>query len=131
MLEFVLFAIDDGHNLHKRKKFMHYVDTLRAMGKASTVHLCVGKYKGNLEGSYLMLSKDYDNHIQGREYVKYQESVLRVPGDTRQPCVLEFSDGSSIVAGGMSQVSPEAAMKLDSWTYVEETGKYFTCGSFV
>ena len=129
MLEHVLFAIDDGHNLHKRKKFMHYIDTSRALGTISTVQQCIGMWEGQLESSYLMLASNYESHVQGREYVKHQTCVMRVPGDTRQPCVLEYTDGTQVSVGPMKEVDAQTAMEYcDAWTYVEETGKYFTTG---
>jgi len=131
MLEYVIFAIDGGQNLHKRKKFMHYVDTSRAMSTISTVHQCIGMWEGKLEVSYMMLAKDYESHVQGREYVKHQACVMRVPGDTRQPCVLEFTDGTSVSIGVMREVTSEEAMTFPAWTYVEETGKYFVTGEEV
>jgi len=126
MLERVIFAIDNDDDVHTVAKFMRHVDTLRAMNTIEPVEMLVGCYKGNLERSYMMRSDQFD-HVS--DYVKYQESFLLVPGDTRQPCVLEFPVGNKRVAvGKMRQVSAKDALQSDAWTYSETKGKYFVCG---
>lgn len=124
--ERIIFAIDNGQDLHTRKKFLRYVDNLQAMDETSKVSQCIGMWEGELETSYMMLAKDYERLIAGREHVKQQACVMRVPGDTRQPCVLEYPDGSHESIGPMVQVTAGDAMGLGGWTYVEETGKFYT-----
>jgi len=129
MLEHVIFAIDNGDDAHVTAKFLRRMDTLKAMGVLTTpVVQTIGCYKGQLENSYMMMAKDM-HHV--RDYVNWiegQESILRVPGDVRQPCELEFSDGSVVSVGPMREASAVEALQAEAWTYVPTTGKYFVCG---
>ena len=126
MLQRVIFSIDNGKDLHTRKKFLRYIDNLHAVGKVSSVQQCIGMWEGELETSYMMLAKDYESHVQPHQCVKHQVCILRVPGDTRQPCVLEYSDGEQVSVGRMVEVTYGDAMSREGWTYVEETRKFFT-----
>jgi hypothetical protein len=124
MLERIIFAIDDDNNTYTVAKFLRHVDTKRAMMDMSPVGLCVGCYKGQLERSYMILAKDF-HHVA--DWIKGQESILRVPGDTRQPCVLEYLDtGERVSVGQMRKVSAQEALGQDAWTYFE--GNYYVCG---
>lgn len=128
MLETVIFSIDKAHDLHTQAKFLRYLDTLRAMGGLrGYVASCVGSYNGDIERSYMMPLVDFNNHVRDSGYVDNQESFLRVPGDVRQPCVLEYQDRQVEVLGPMYQVSKDKAQEYDAWTYVEATGHYFVC----
>jgi hypothetical protein len=130
----VIFSIDNVSDLHTMATFTRFLDTKRAMGKlVGSVTLCVGSYKGELEPSFMMNEVDFNKFIRGSDWIKNQESFLHVPGDVRQPCVLEY------VAGGHDRVRPmkeifwcAAGLPCnDSWTYVPATGKYFTCETWV
>jgi len=126
MLERVIFAIDNDNDTHTVAKFMRHVDTLRAMGKIDSVVQLVGCYKGQLERSY-MIRADQFEHV--RDYIKGQESILRVPGDVRQPCVLEYLVGGERVSlGPMRQVPASEALQAEAWTYSQEQNKYYICG---
>lgn len=126
MLERVIFAIDNDNDTHVVAKFMRHVDTLRAMGKIDPVVQLIGCYKGQLEKSYMIRADQLHNV---REYIRDQESILRVPGDVRQPCVLEFvSGGERVSLGPMGEVSASDALQFEAWTYNPSNGKYFVCG---
>lgn len=126
MLEQVIFAIDNDSSTHTVAKFMRHVDTLRAMGKIDPVVQLIGCYKGQLEKSY-MIRADQFHHV--KDYVQGQESVLRVSGDKRQPCVLEFmGSGERVSVGPMRQVSADYALSADAWTYDPSVDKYYICG---
>ena len=128
MLETVIFAIDKSDEVHTQAKFLRHVDTLRAMGKLRGVFAsCIGCYKGDMERSYMMLMSDFNEHIRRSGYVDKQESFLRIPGDVRQPCVLEYQDGQADVLGPMVSLHASEAHMFDGWTYVEKTGRYYTC----
>jgi hypothetical protein len=124
----VIFSIDNSSDVHQQAKFLRYVDTLRAMGKlVGGVSQCIGCYKGTLERSYMMLLVDFDKQVRNSGFVTDQESFLHVPGDVRQPCVLEYqTSGVREALGPMSQ-TPMALSHHKSWTYKEEQGKYFVC----
>lgn len=126
MLERVIFAIDNDNDTHVVAKFMRHVDTLRAMGKIDPVVQLIGCYRGQLERSYMMRADQFD---AVSEYVRNQESILLVPGDTRQPCVLEYLVGNERVPlGPMGEVSASDALQFEAWTYNPSNGKYFVCG---
>lgn len=124
----VLFAIDKSHDIHQQAKFLRYVDTLRAMGKlVGGVSQCIGSYNGTLERSYMMRLVDFDKHVRHSGFVTLQESFLHVPGDTRQPCVLEYQASGVREALKPMKEFPNVTDYLDEWTYVESTGKYYVC----
>lgn len=124
-LEQVIFAIDNDANTHTVAKFMRHVDTLRAMGRIDTVNCLIGCYKGHLERAYMMRA---DQFHEVSEYVRGQETILRVPGDSRQPCVLDYLNSEDVVVlGPMREVSAMEALASEAWTYEQNSGKYFVC----
>ena len=128
MLNKVIFAIDNNTDLHTVSKFLSHVDKLVAMGKVKGPFVqCIGSYNGELETSYMADERDFINFIKHSGYVDNQESVLYIPGDVRQPCILVFTNGSNTLSlGAMEQIPAIEAMACHSWTYVIETGSYFT-----
>lgn len=125
-LEQMIFAIDNDHDAHVVAKFMRHCDTERAMMRMPELVQLIGCYKGQMERSYMIPSR-YRDKVES--FIKNQHSILLVPGDTRQDCVLEYmNDGSRESIGPMREVSCVEALQLDAWTYVPETGKYYTCG---
>lgn len=120
-LEMVLFAIDDDKNLHSVAKFLRYVDTAKAMGKLiGTVQFAIGKWNGEYEQSYLMYAKDFDEHVRDSGYVNDQDCFLRIPGSTRQPCILDYQGKKYEPVGKMRQVDTEPE---GDFTYVD--GNYW------
>jgi hypothetical protein len=123
MMERVIFAIDNDQDQNTTKKFFAWVDQKRALGQMAPMEMCIGSYKGQLERSYIILANDIE-HV--KDYIKGQESILRVSGDTRQPCVLEFlATGEVMPLGPMREVQAHEAMMHDAWTFCN--GKYFVC----
>ena len=122
----VIFAIDDNTDLHVVAKFMRHMDTCRAMStlKGSFVQ-CIGMYNGVLEPAYMMDESDYRQLVANTDYTVWQDCILLVPRDVRQPCTLEFPDHQFAI-GPMREVSAAKAMQCSSWTYVQATNKYFT-----
>ncbi len=122
----VIFAIDDNTDLHVVAKFMRHMDTCRAMNtlKGSFVQ-CIGMYNGVLEPAYMMDESDYRQLVANTDYTVWQDCILLVPRDVRQPCTLEFPDHQFAI-GPMREVSAAKAMQCSSWTYVQATNKYFT-----
>lgn len=129
MLETVVFAIDNGCDVHPQAKFLRYIDTLRAMGKFRGMFApCIGNYRGEMERSYMMLAADFETHVRNSGYIDKQESILRIPGDVRQPCVLEYlEDGTREALEPMQRVHSNEAHMFQGWTYVEKTGAYYVC----
>ena len=62
--------------------------------------------------------------VDGSGYVDDQHCVMLIPGDTRQTCSLLYDDNEQINIGPLREV--DNTIGLTSWTYVLETGKYFT-----
>jgi len=68
-------------------------------------------------------AKVYDGeHLANSEYLRGQENVLRVPGDTRQPCTLHFKEGEPVSISTMRQVTDGP---VGDFTYTN--GKYWEC----
>lgn len=121
-MERIIFAIDNDNDPHVNAKFLRLADTLAAMDKIQPVVLCIGSWQGVLERSYMVLAKDF-HHFE--DYVRYQQAVLHVPSDVRQPCCLSFPSGTRISVGQMVEVEGDEALRSRGWTYVD--GKYFVC----
>ena len=125
-MEQIIFAIDNDNDPHVVAKFMRHCDTERAMGRMWPISMVIGCYNGQLERSYIVLAQEFD---KVKDYVKDQESILRVPADTRQPCVLEYlSTGERESVGPMREVSAQEALQAMAWTYEPIEQKYFVCG---
>ena len=123
MLEHVIFAIDNGNDIHTQAKFFRHIDTLRATCKLKgTMYSGIGSYNGELERCYMMLSLDFDRYLKNSEYLGGQESVLRVPSDTRQPCTLHYKMREPQSVGTMKQVMGEPD---GDFTYMN--GQYWVC----
>ncbi len=130
-LEKVVFAIDNNSDTHVVAKFMRHIDTYRAMDKLNgpIVH-CIGSWKDDegvvhLEPSYMMNAVDYYEVVKAFGFTDKQDCILKVAGDTRQPCTLEFKDGSQQALGPMTET--DQPLHHDNWTYVISSNKYFVC----
>lgn len=125
-LEQIIFAIDNDNDPHTVAKFMRHCDTERAMQRMPALVMLIGCYEGKLERSYMIPAMHLD---KVKDYIKNQDSILRVPSDTRQPCVLEYmSSGMREGIGPMREVSAQEALQAMAWTYEPIEGKYYTCG---
>tara|TARA_R110002153_G_scaffold13774_1_gene50924 strand:- start:360 stop:758 length:399 start_codon:yes stop_codon:yes gene_type:complete len=130
-LEKVIFAIGNNSDLHTVAKFTRLMDTARAMGDLQgSVVSCIGHWTNNdgsadLEPSYMMDKVDYDKFVVPSGYVDGQVCVLLIPGDTRQPCSLSFSNGDRHALKPMRRI--QSTVGVTDWTYVIATGEYFTC----
>lgn len=122
-LEKIIFAIDNNSDTHTVAKFLRHVDTLLATGKIKPIVHCIGHWEGVLEVSYLMDAADYRAHVEPYGFTAGQDCVLLVPGDTRQPCTLQFPCGAVEGVGPMVEIPGP----IGNWTYVPATNKYFTC----
>jgi len=125
MLERIIFAIDNDTKTYNVMQFLKFVSQEQALGRMSEMKHLVGCYSGNLENSYMILAKDLSRVFR---FIEGQESILRVPGDVRQPCVLEYvANGKRESIGPMVQVEPLEALESMAWTFDLESGKYFIC----
>lgn len=126
-MEKVIFAIDNGHELHARMKFLKHIDVARAMGTLKGgFDTCIGYWEGELENSYMMDVRDYERLVEPLGFTHGQICTLRVSGDVRQPSFLVYPDGTHTNVGLLREISPTDAQTAQGWTYVERTGKYFS-----
>ena len=127
---YTIFSIDGVNDLHAKAKFLRHMDTARAMDKLrGNMVLCIGAWEGVLEQSFMMLTADYKAHVEPYGFTDKQESVLEVPQDQRQPCVIVWNDGTREAIGPMRQVSPVEALQHKGWTYVPDRNAYYVAGS--
>lgn len=131
IFEKVIFAIDGNTDTHIVAKFMRLMDTRRALGDLQgRVVQCIGSWtdgdgKVVMEPSYMMDAKDYYQYVQPSGYVDHQDCILKVPGDVRQPCSIEFQGGLTLGLNPMEQI--DSTDGVSGWTYVVESGRYFKC----
>lgn len=123
-LERVILSWDNPFSVHSSKKFLKYLDDKVALGNfIGTPQMGIGCYQGEIEPCVMLLAKDYDKYIKGAHFIEKQESVLRVPGDIRQPCVLEFRYGMREALGPMREINDP--QHYQGWTYIN--GNYWSC----
>ena len=128
-MSYIIFSIDNVTDTHTLAKFMRYIDTLNVMQKTKgSMQICYGSWEGVIEQSFIMRRDDFDKHVRHSGYVSCQESFLHVPADRRQPCVLEYQDGTKIGIGPMQSVTKEHALTLSGWTFNPKLNEYFAAG---
>jgi hypothetical protein len=132
MKNVVIFAIDNGHDLHQQAKFLRRVDNFRAMQKLHGPALsCIGYWEDQLERSYIMHVKDYKEVVLGGHWARYsdwvkgQKAVVHVnnKGDA-------WLCSNSLVKrenlGWMYQI--DRPRLSGAWTYIEAEGLYYAAG---
>lgn len=126
-MPYVIFAIDNPHDIHAMAKFTRHVDTLRAMGKLrGGFASCIGYWEGTLEPSFIMDRDDFYDHIKPLGFVDGQICILECNGkDARQPCQLVYADGKRETVPPMRQASVDEAKRSNAWTYRMDTQQYF------
>lgn len=129
MENYVIFSIDNVHDLRTLSKFTHHLDVMQAMQRLEgSVVLSIGSYKGQMEQSFIMLRDDFDKHVRGSDWIKDQESILHLEDGHRGVVYgdLEYlADGSSEHIGIMREVPLAEAMKHDGWTYRPDLNTYW------
>jgi hypothetical protein len=132
-MSYVIFSIDNVHDLHTLSKFLHHVDVHRVMQHMKgDMKLCIGAYKGVLEQSFIMTEHDFVLLIQGSEYVQNQESVLLIEDGHRGEMYASLHylsngvcDGEHISLGLLKSVDKSAALAQDAWTYRPDLNTYW------
>lgn len=132
-MKYVIFSVDNVHDLHTLAKFTRYVDTLRAMGYLKgDFKTLVGSYKGVMEYSFLCDRVDFDKHVLLSGYVDNQESFLDLSytsnGRTapRALAKLWYPKGNQTVPiGEFKEATKREAMDYEGWTYDPVLNKYF------
>jgi hypothetical protein len=86
----------------------------------------LGVYLGNEETSYLVTDMTKIKQVIGMAREYNQESILL--RDNENNCTLKFlSNNDLIPIGQLKQVSVDAALKSDSYTYSYSLKSYFVC----
>lgn len=88
---------------------------------------CLGVYKGQAEHSFIVSPEDFDAIVRGSDWIKGQESVLRVALGNKMECHLEFLDGrENEPLGHICQVSESEAIANGDYTYLPSSGVYYS-----
>lgn len=133
-LERIIFSVDNPPDPYALSKALSLLVQMKATLKIDMLVPCIGSYEGYLEPSFMVYAKDFDKHIRGMFFLDGQESIMRIPGDPRQECTLEYllerssSEGlrhGRIEPIGQLQSIPSPTYH-DAWTYVLGSGRYFT-----
>lgn len=129
MTEHVIFEIDNPTDTHQLAKFMRLVDTLRAMAiLAGEVVTAIGCYKGQLNQSFIMTRRDFEDHIFNSGFVGKQESFLYVEtghkGRQYAKLVYQFHPVVEPI-GQLVEVTAQEALQEMAWTYRPDLGKYW------
>ena len=132
-MNYVIFSIDDVHEVHTLAKFTHTVDVHRVMQRMQgEMKICVGAYKGVLETSFIMTERDFATFIEGSEYVLNQESVLLVEDGHRGNTYASLHylsrgvrDGEHVDLGLLKSVDKSVALMQDAWTYRPDLNIYW------
>jgi hypothetical protein len=125
-MESIIFSID-AKNIYQMMKFYRTISDAQATKKLmGNVIPCIGKWDNVLELSFIMLAKDFDEHIRNREFFKGQEYIIRISSDTRQPLMLEeIATGILTNIGKMIKVDDKSAFNSEGFTFRMDTNEYF------
>lgn len=124
-MDFVIFSIDEGHDLHTKAKFLRHMDTLRSMKKLKgNLKLAISSFQGNLEDSYIISMTDFNDHVRNSEYVQRQAFFLNVGGSAGMPYVLVDKFDNIAIKGNLvsTRSLPEGCI---DWTYRPDMGFYW------
>jgi len=133
-MKYVIFSIDNVHDLHTLAKFTRYVDTLRAMGYLKgDFKTLIGSYKSVMEYSFLCDRVDFDKHILLSGFVVNQKSFLSLSytsnGRTAPRALAKLwhnnSGGGEYGFGEFKEATKSEAMQCEGWTYDPTINKYF------
>ncbi len=119
----VVFAIDNGHDLHTMAKFLRHVDTQRALSKLTFFKQAIGFFEGKYEHSFIMLEKDFEEFVKPLDFVKGQKCFLYIP--PKGECSLKYQDNMEVMLGFLYYKDFLNASMYDSWTYVIEDDIYW------
>ena len=125
----VIFAIDDGSDLHVRAKFNRYLDTLRVMGKADgEIRIGVGHWIDDdgvswLEDCYCMDMQDFKKHIQPNGWCNGQQCVLVT--DLISSWLAAPNDLHLAIKSGETMHCHGKQMPSGDWTLFHDTGEYW------
>ena len=128
----VIFAVDNGNDIHHLAKFARYLDTVRVnRNLAFKPKVCTGKWKEELEVSYCMDYNDFMEYVANTEWVEHQECFMVVnPVNPRQQhrkqASLLYRCGNTERMGEYKQVTPEEALAKGTFTYFNDDKTYWS-----
>lgn len=127
----VIFAVDNGNELHGLAKFSRYLDTLQASMKLRLKpRACTGMWGGILENSFYMDYNDFMKYVLSTEWVKNQESFLVLNSvNPRQPhrkqAAIHWQNGNVGMLGIWERVNMEKAFSNFAFTHFDDDGTYW------
>lgn len=127
MSKYVAFSIDNVMDPMVCIQFKGWWDGMsRNLEVLGNLVQCVGKYKDEIEYSFLCLTEDFDL-IQQAGWVLKQESVLLFSENNNQAATLRYLDGSpDEVVGHLQYVDKQRALaNPDGWSYRPDLDKYW------
>jgi hypothetical protein len=132
-MNYVIFSIDNVHDLHSLSKFLHRVDVQRAMQRMKgDMKLCIGAYKGVLEQSFIMTEHDFGAFVEAGAYIQNQESVLLIEdghhGEMYASLWLLYRglrEDEHVNLGLLKSVDKSVALSKDAWTYRPDLNIYW------
>jgi len=126
-MDFVVFSIDNWHDIHTLAKFTRHVDTLRSMGKLEgNVKVLVGCYDDRPEISFICMKSDFNNHFKDTPYLRDQKTFLHVSEEKQMPAYLADQEGNKVDSGRLSPVAGYVALGThSSWSYRPDIDKFF------
>ena len=132
-MNYVIFSIDNVHDVRALAKFTHVMDVNHAMQKMKGVmKVCVGSYKGALETSFILTDEDFREFVEGSDFVRNQESVLLVEHGHKgrsyaslHYLVSGLRDGDHVNLGIIKSVDKSVALTQDAWTYRPDLNTYW------
>jgi hypothetical protein len=132
-VNYVIFSIDNVHDLHTLSKFLHHVDVQRAMQRMQgDMKLCIGAYKGVLEQSFILTEPVFGAFVEGSEFLQGQESVLLIEEGHKGKTYASLHylsggvcDGEHVSLGLLKSVDKSVALAQDAWTYRPDLNIYW------
>ncbi len=125
---YVLFSIDNADDLRTMAKFLSTMDKLRALDKLKgEIKLCIGSYQDVMEYSFLCRKDDFEEHVRNSGFIDNQDSILVLEGDDMQASIEFLQENKRILKmGRLVSVDKDVALTHGGWTYVIESGLYYT-----
>lgn len=128
-MRYVIFSIDNPYDLLNVSRFLRHFETKRVMDETKgTLKFCIGKWKAQMETSYICAYSDFLSVVLPSGFIDNQEAVVEVTQDVKRRSWARLiylgtdkvSDFKPLVS-----VSAEEAGKCDGYTYRPDLDTYF------
>lgn len=121
---YAIFSIDNWHNPATLNRFLNHF--LHHPERRDNLQPVIGVYKGAAEIAFIASPEDFAAIVAGSDWIKGQESVLRVAMGNKMECHLEFADGrDDVPMGHMCEVTEKEAKANGDFTYLPSIGTYY------